>query len=97
MNDDTRDRDYQDRIEDVRIAAFPVNPNEVVHLAQHQMGDHKNPFARMHPFTCVNRGDGNHRDIYGDLGALIPTVRGWICPFCDYTQNWAHEFMKLPR
>lgn len=21
---------------------------------------------------------------------LVPTVRGWICPSCDYTQNWAH-------
>lgn len=50
----------------------------------------------VHPFTCPNRGDGRHRDLYGDLGALVPTVRGWICPFCDYTQNWAHDFMLAP-
>jgi hypothetical protein len=24
---------------------------------------------------------------------LIATEGGWICPVCDYTQNWAHNFM----
>ena len=24
---------------------------------------------------------------------LIATENGWICPVCDYTQNWAHNFM----
>lgn len=61
---------------------------EVAHLGKHQTG------GQFHPFTCANRGDGNHRAAYGDLGALVPTVRGWICPFCDYTQDWAHGFMK---
>lgn len=23
---------------------------------------------------------------------LVATVNGWICPTCDYTQNWAHAF-----
>lgn len=63
-------------------------PDDVVALAKHQTE------RRFHPFTCANRGDGHHRDIFGDLGALVPTVRGWICPFCDYTQSWAHGFMK---
>ena len=49
--------------------------------------------GKFHPFTCPNRGDGEHRNIYGDAGALVPTVRGWICPFCNYTQKWAHKFM----
>ncbi|WP_234836512.1 hypothetical protein [Sinorhizobium meliloti] len=62
--------------------------DEVANLGKHQTG------GQFHPFTCANRGDGNHRAAYGDLGALIPTVRGWICPFCDYTQDWAHGFMK---
>ena len=35
-----------------------------------------------HPFTC-----GNCRNI------LIATVNGWICKYCPYTQNWAHDFM----
>lgn len=48
---------------------------------------------RVHPFTCANRGDGKHiHDTY-ELGTLVPTVRGWFCPYCDYTQNWAHAFM----
>lgn len=63
-------------------------PDEVVNLDRYQRE------GRMHPFTCVNRDDGNHRDVGGDLGALFPTIRGWICPFCDYTQDWAHGFMK---
>ena len=24
---------------------------------------------------------------------LIATPDGWICPSCDYTQDWAHGFM----
>ena len=64
------------------------SPDEVVHLFNHQM-EH-----RFHPFTCANRGDGKHREVGTDLGMLFPTVRGWICPFCDYTQDWAHAFMK---
>jgi hypothetical protein len=59
-------------------------PDEVVNLDDHQRND------RLHPFTCPNHNDENHRDKMN----LIPTVRGWICPFCDYTQNWAHNFMK---
>lgn len=69
--------------------ADPVfTPDEVENLAHNQTS------RMVHPFTCANRGDGNHRNAYGDLGALIPTTRGWICPFCDYTQDWAHAVMK---
>jgi len=39
----------------------------------------------VHEFTC-----GNDKC----RSALVPTVRGWICQYCDYTQNWAHDFMK---
>lgn len=46
--------------------------------------------GEVHPFTCINRDDGNHRDD----GHLIPTVRGWICQYCGYTQDWAHDGMK---
>jgi len=45
-----------------------------------------------HPYTCPNRGDGNHRHVGRDLGMLIPTIKGWVCLFCDYTQDWAHTF-----
>lgn len=68
-------------------------PDQVVTLAEWQDPKKPDPFNHGHPFTCANRHDGNHRDVFGDLGALVPTVRGWICPFCDYTQGWAHKFM----
>lgn len=73
-------------------------PDQVVALDQYQRGEGgwSHPLRRMHPFTCTNRGDGKHREVGGDLGALFPTVRGWICPFCDYTQAWAHPFMSVP-
>ena len=69
---------------------------QVEQLWQHQFGPWSNPFApdpkfppRMHPYTC--RADRrNHPVVAGDRGVLVPTVRGWICPFCDYKQNWAH-------
>lgn len=58
---------------------------------------------RFHPFTCGsgNRSDAAHlaaRDHLGlrDNGALVATREGWICPACDYTQDWAHEFMFKP-
>lgn len=52
----------------------------------------------VHPFTCPNRGDGNHSTTVhsregGDLGELVPTKDGWFCPSCDYRQDWAHDFM----
>lgn len=46
----------------------------------------------MHPFTCFNWGDGSHRWAT-DLGVLVATEQGWVCPDCNYTQDWAHEFM----
>jgi hypothetical protein len=45
-----------------------------------------------HPFTCRNRGDGEHE---GE-GLLRATTDGWVCPSCDYTQDWAHPFMAVP-
>ena len=39
--------------------------------------------GRMHPFTCVCSGSP----------PLVATEEGWICNQCDYTQDWAHDFM----
>lgn len=36
--------------------------------------------GRFHPYTCGN--DSDH--------ILEATEAGWVCPRCDYTQNWAH-------
>ncbi len=44
----------------------------------------------VHEFTCPNR----QRDNHGDAPLpLVATVNGWVCPYCDYTQRWAHDFM----
>lgn len=64
------------------------SPEEVFNLDKWQRDE------RHHPFTCPNRHDGKHRIIQGDVGILVPTIRGWICQFCDYTQDWSHDFMK---
>jgi hypothetical protein len=40
----------------------------------------------VHPFTCGRDHDGPRE--------LIATGVGWICPSCDYRQDWAHDFMK---
>jgi len=61
-------------------------PDEVNSLNQYQC-------SGFHPFTCPNRGS-QHFSNGIDLGVLIPTTRGWICQYCDYTQDWAHDFMK---
>lgn len=68
-------------------------PDQVVALEQYQRGEGRWSTYRMHPFTCPNRGDGKHRPNAVDLGALVPTIRGWICPYCDYIQVTAHDHM----
>jgi hypothetical protein len=45
-----------------------------------------------HPFTCCKHNrDADHLD--GE-GVLLATERGWVCLYCDYTQDWAHAWMK---
>lgn len=46
-----------------------------------------------HPYTCANRSDGMHGEEGGDLGVLIATTDGWVCPHCSYTQKSAHPMM----
>ena len=54
--------------------------------------------GRFHPFTCGGkRTDEAHRayrrEHGGDLGQLVATTNGWVCPVCGYTQDWAHAAM----
>jgi hypothetical protein len=62
----------------------PWTPEQVSALDNFQ--NHRGPWAvhPMHEFTCAH---------HSQVGVLVPTVRGWICQFCDYTQDWAHAFM----
>jgi hypothetical protein len=51
--------------------------------------DGLNRFQRagfVHPFTCPDTHNGADR-------TLVATRAGWICPHCDYTQNWMHAAM----
>ena len=64
-----------------------MSPDEILQLNKYQTA------RKFHPFTCPNRNDGKHREFNGDKGALVATMRGWVCPWCDYTQTWAHGFM----
>ena len=51
----------------------------------------------VHPYTCGKRDDNHAWNDWGmDYGVLIPTRKGWVCPDCDYTQNWAHKFSFEP-
>ena len=45
--------------------------------------------VHVHPFTCAYRGVKPHPWKGHDRGILIATNKGWICEFCDYTQDWA--------
>ncbi len=52
----------------------------------------------VHPFTCGsdNRSDEAHLAVHKpgeDFGQLVATPAGWVCPGCDYRQDWAFEEM----
>lgn len=66
------------------------SPDQVLALERYQRS------GRFHPFTCENRSDGNHRENDVDLGALVPTIRGWICPYCNYTQTRPYAMERIP-
>lgn len=91
------DKRYSINKKGIGMVIAPFTPEQVGHLNDFQKD------RRFHPFTCANRGDDKHRNYataHGerDHGILVATEAGWICPCCDYTQNWAHYFMteKLP-
>ena len=49
------------------------------------LNSHQKDF-RFHPYTCgFNRTDEKHLD---GVGRLIATVYGWVCPYCEYKQNF---------
>ena len=76
------------------VLMAPFSPDEVQRLNEWQT--QTNPGLKGHPFTCPNRYDTPHRQAGGDLGILIATEDGWVCPDCDYTQDWAHLLMGMP-
>jgi hypothetical protein len=69
----------------------PFDTSACDRLNQFQVG--VNSGFHGHPFTCSNRSDGRHGEEGGDLGVLIAIEEGWVCPHCNYTQQWAHAVM----
>lgn len=59
----------------VREISSPWSKTEVDYLNFEQNG------GRYHPYTC--------RKNTKKCKNLIATENGWICPYCNYTQNWA--------
>jgi hypothetical protein len=58
----------------------PWTPEQVAALNAYQA------LGYVHEFTCPGHdGDGSR--------VLVATGAGWICPSCDYTQDWAHDAM----
>ena len=62
------------------IVRVPWTAEQVSALDTFQTADY------IHPFTCKEEHPGCDR-------RLIPTPGGWICPHCDYTQDWCHDWM----
>ncbi len=73
----------------------PFSAETIHRLNQRQVGV-DDIVGMLHPFTCPNRADGTHGDEGGDRGVLIATTGGWICPHCNYKQDWAHASMAEP-
>jgi hypothetical protein len=65
----------------------PWTLDQIANLNAYQMNNH------FHPLTCPNRGDEKHPEIQGEKGRLLASQYGWVCPHCNYKQNWAHSFM----
>ena len=63
------------------IIYAPWNDGQAIRLNEWQACEYA------HPFTC---GRHSHSVL------LVATTGGWICPECDYTQDWAHDFMFGP-
>lgn len=61
----------------------PFTADQVAALNQWQTG------LEFHPYTCGNCHPGP-RNLIARIGA------GWVCPTCDYTQDWAHSMPTLP-
>lgn len=53
-----------------------------------ELNDRQRHSTQIHPFTCEECRDRH----VGYEGLLVATIHGWICPTCDYTQDWAFFF-----
>lgn len=72
------------------VGPADLGPDVFTPQEVHSLNEYQNAGV-MHPFTC----GGGHRGAHPDgEGILVATTKGWVCPYCDYRQNWAHVWMK---
>jgi hypothetical protein len=62
-----------------KITKAPFTDEQIKNLNEYQKLD------IVHKFTCGNDHNGER--------TLIATDSGWVCPTCDYKQDWCHTFM----
>ena len=87
MTDEGKAPERTDMSIDFTQVKAPWTPEQVEFITKMQWD------PGLHPFTCPNRGTDHKTYGLPDLGALIATPSGWICQYCDYTQDWAYGFM----
>lgn len=71
---------YTEKRNSENVIYAPFTPEQIKNLNEYQAGP-------IHPFTCGSKELNCN-------GVLIATEKGWMCPKCSYTQNWAHESMS---
>lgn len=64
----------------------PFSAEQIAALNDYQYWNSK-------PLTCKN--GHKHPPMYalGAQGMMVATQRGFICPYCDHTQDWADGSM----
>lgn len=77
--------------EEAELAELRENPNYIVAPWSDDVIEGLNRYqvsGVCHPYTC---GSGNRKDVRhsDNEGVLQATRNGWVCPFCDYKQEYA--------
>jgi hypothetical protein len=79
--------DTTDTPNTLNVIEAPFTPAQVESLNGFQSS------GVFHPFTCGNDNCPGKGRNFINLDILEATEQGWVCPSCDYTQDWAHNFM----
>jgi hypothetical protein len=83
----------------------PFTPEQVKNLNDNQKKGHFHPFTCGSAKRCVEKIKVQYtqpgvikqgEDEFEVSTTLVATEAGWVCPNCDYTQDWAWGFMGEP-
>jgi ribosomal protein S27AE len=64
-------------------------PEQVEQLNRIQRGE-----LDGNPHTCPNRSIMPHHDNGREIGCLLATKDGWVCPDCGYTEGVLHDLSQ---